>query len=67
MGGLSEFKTSSVRHLRVALDHCLSEIQLIVQTMHKFSPDRSLEEGKAEEESIEIGLMGSWGGGVQHS
>lgn len=45
------------------MDHCLSDIQLVVQTMHKFAPVKPAPEHEVEEaESLEVGLRGSWGG-----
>lgn len=49
------------------MDHCLSDIQLVVQTMHKFAPAQPGERGEGEEEeaaSLEVGLRGTWGGEV---
>ncbi|GAA5845547.1 hypothetical protein JCM3766R1_000778 [Sporobolomyces carnicolor] len=55
----------TVAQARVALDHALSDIQLVVQTMHNFGPrelvgDNEAKGGK-EAPSLEVGLEGSWG------
>ncbi|ORY80300.1 transcription factor Pcc1-domain-containing protein [Leucosporidium creatinivorum] len=58
-----DFRARTVAQARVALDHCLSDIQLVVQTMHKFAPKAERdEEGEKEPEapSLEVGLKGSW-------
>ena len=50
---------------RVALDHTLSDIQLVVQTMHQFGPEDQYgdpNQKKEEAASIEVGLKGSWEG-----
>lgn len=50
----------------MALDHLLSDIQLVVQTMSRFGPSSqnagSDTGSKLEEPSLEVGLMGSWQG-----
>ncbi|GAA5862527.1 hypothetical protein JCM1840_004213 [Sporobolomyces johnsonii] len=61
------FRARTVAQTRVALDHALSDIQLVVQTMHKFGPKEMLGDkeggGQVEEApSLEVGLMGSWEG-----
>ncbi|GAA5917123.1 hypothetical protein JCM5296_001203 [Sporobolomyces johnsonii] len=61
------FRARTVAQARVALDHALSDIQLVVQTMHKFGPKEMLGDkeggGQVEEApSLEVGLMGSWEG-----
>ena len=56
---------ANVTQARVALDHLLSDLQLVVQTMSRFGA-----EGKGgdatgrtpSEPSLEVGLMGSWQG-----
>ncbi|GAA5938658.1 hypothetical protein JCM10213_006993 [Rhodosporidiobolus nylandii] len=64
---VAEFQARTVSQARVALDHFFSDVQLVVQTMHKFGPKDIAgadEKGSAEPEapSLEVGLMGSWGG-----
>ncbi|CEQ42945.1 SPOSA6832_04826, partial [Sporobolomyces salmonicolor] len=61
------FRARTVAQARVALDHALSDIQLVVQTMHTFGPKEMLGDqqgrGRVEEApSLEVGLMGSWEG-----
>lgn len=61
----SDFRARTIAQARVALDHALSDIQLVVQTMHKFAPkeQKDGEEGGLkllEAPSLEVGLMGSW-------
>ncbi|SGY95829.1 BQ5605_C036g11519 [Microbotryum silenes-dioicae] len=56
-----EFIAHSVRQARVALDHCLSDIQMVVQTMRKFGPEAAVD-GIEADASIEVGLRGSWEG-----
>jgi len=54
-----------VSQARVALDHTLSDIQLVVQTMHQFGPEDQYgdpNQKKEEAASIEVGLKGSWEG-----
>jgi hypothetical protein len=58
----SEFKAATVSQARVAMDHCLSDLQLIVQTMHKFGPQNVEGAKDGGEKSMEVGLMGSWEG-----
>ncbi|POY71199.1 hypothetical protein BMF94_5510, partial [Rhodotorula taiwanensis] len=57
---------ASVTQARVALDHLLSDIQLVVQTMSRFGPSSqnagSDTGSKLKEPSLEVGLMGSWQG-----
>lgn len=63
-GGNSTFLARTVAQARVALDHALSDIQLVVQTMHTFGPkDSSSSKTSSVEEapSLEVGLEGSWG------
>ncbi|GAA5828120.1 hypothetical protein JCM11251_002598 [Rhodosporidiobolus azoricus] len=60
-----KLRARTVSQARVALDHLLSDIQLVVQTMHKFGPSDIIGEkdtGKSgpEAPSLEVGLMGSW-------
>ncbi|GAA5908108.1 chromatin DNA-binding EKC/KEOPS complex subunit PCC1 [Sporobolomyces salmoneus] len=59
------FLARTVAQARVALDHALSDIQLVVQTMHNFGPEELVGEkiSKDGEEapSLEVGLEGSWG------
>lgn len=61
----STFLARTVAQARVALDHALSDIQLVVQTMHNFGPKEMLgkKQGEQAEEapSLEVGLQGSWG------
>ncbi|GAA5922843.1 CTAG/PCC1 family protein [Sporobolomyces koalae] len=59
------FLARTVAQARVALDHALSDIQLVVQTMHTFGPREMLgnvqQPPQAEEApSLEVGLQGSW-------
>ncbi|GAA6059370.1 hypothetical protein JCM10212_003268 [Sporobolomyces blumeae] len=60
------FLARTVAQARVALDHALSDIQLVVQTMHNFGPSQMLGDEPAggvtaaEAPSLEVGLMGSW-------
>ena len=54
------YEALTVSHARVAMDHCLSDIQLVVQTMHTFAPGRK--SAVEEAESLEVGLRGTWGG-----
>ena len=61
----STFQARTVTQARVALDHTLSDIQLVVQTMHQFGPkDQYGDENEKKEEAatIEVGLKGSWEG-----
>ncbi|KAK4703053.1 EKC/KEOPS complex subunit LAGE3/PCC1, partial [Phenoliferia sp. Uapishka_3] len=57
------YEALTISMARVAMDHALSDIQLIVQTMHKFAPVQPGGKAEIEEaDSLEVGLMGSWGG-----
>lgn len=57
-------QAASVTQARVALDHLLSDIQLVVQTMSRFGPSSAGgPEGRPPNEpTLEVGLMGSWQG-----
>ncbi|GAA5998600.1 hypothetical protein JCM5350_005061 [Sporobolomyces pararoseus] len=60
------FLARTVAQARVALDHALSDIQLVVQTMHNFGPEDVIGQAGKEKEgeeapSLEVGLEGSWG------
>ncbi|GAA6013360.1 hypothetical protein JCM11491_006366 [Sporobolomyces phaffii] len=59
------FLARTVAQARVALDHALSDIQLVVQTMHNFGPKEMLGETRTaqgeEAPTLEVGLEGSWG------
>lgn len=62
----STFLARTVAQARVALDHALSDIQLVVQTMHNFGPEDVIGQAGKEKEgeeapSLEVGLEGSWG------
>ncbi|GAA6002805.1 hypothetical protein JCM10207_007691 [Rhodosporidiobolus poonsookiae] len=61
-----ELRANTVSQARVALDHCLSDLQLVVQTMHTFGPPELVGEkgvlAVEEAPSLEVGLMGSWEG-----
>lgn len=66
----SEFSAITISQARVALDHCLSDLQLVVQTMAKFSPSTTTTTATTklvknivveEAKSLEVGLKGSWG------
>ncbi|GAA5858852.1 hypothetical protein JCM8547_005013 [Rhodosporidiobolus lusitaniae] len=61
---VATFRARTVSQARVALDHFLSDVQLVVQTMHKFGPKdvvgEKVVEGGPEAPSLEVGLMGSW-------
>ncbi|SCV68068.1 BQ2448_189 [Microbotryum intermedium] len=54
------FTAQSVRQARVALDHCLSDIKVVVQTMREFGPESAVD--RKADASIEVGLNGSWEG-----
>lgn len=61
----SSVQALTVSQARVALDHLLSDIQLVVQTMHQFGPKEQYGDevvNKGEAASIEVGLKGSWEG-----
>lgn len=56
---------ANVTQARVALDHLLSDIQLVVQTMSRFGPEGKdgQQTGRTPvEPSLEVGLRGSWQG-----
>ncbi|GAA5909242.1 hypothetical protein JCM6882_003776 [Rhodosporidiobolus microsporus] len=60
-----DLRARTVSQARVALDHLLSDIQLVVQTMYKFGPadvvgEKGAGEVLPEAPSLEVGLMGSW-------
>ncbi|KAK4052220.1 hypothetical protein OIO90_004442 [Microbotryomycetes sp. JL221] len=60
-------KARTVAQARVALDHCLSDIELVVETMSKFSPIElggqppQTQQDKTDK-TLEIGLKGQWDG-----
>lgn len=54
-------KSRTVAQARVGLDHTLSDIQLVVETIRKLGPGENL--GEAQSDTMEIGLNGSWEGG----
>ncbi|KAK4050367.1 hypothetical protein OIV83_003436 [Microbotryomycetes sp. JL201] len=58
------FKARTVAQARVALDHCLSDVELIVQTMSKFGPEQAGGGNKTDKEadSLEVGMKGQWQG-----
>ncbi|GAA6040351.1 hypothetical protein JCM8097_007570 [Rhodosporidiobolus ruineniae] len=62
---VADFRARTITQARVALDHFLSDVQLVVQTMHTFGPPSVVGEKEAavggpEAPSLEVGLMGSW-------
>ncbi|GAA6057919.1 hypothetical protein JCM3770_002207 [Rhodotorula araucariae] len=61
---LCEFRAATVAQARVALDHFLSDVELVVQTMHSFGPPEVVGErsakGGPDAPSLEVGLMGTW-------
>ncbi|KAM0753390.1 hypothetical protein T439DRAFT_197228 [Meredithblackwellia eburnea MCA 4105] len=58
-----EHQATTVSQIRVVMDHCLADIQLIIQTMNKFAPlPQSSRPAVEEAPSLEVGLKGSWGG-----
>lgn len=62
----STLRAATVAQARVALDHLFSDIQLVVQTMHKFGPPevvgQKVEKAAPDATSLEVGMMGSWEG-----
>ena len=63
----SSFRAASVAQARVALDHFLSDVELVVQTLDRFAPADSAaapgsKEPRADAPSLEVGLEGSWEG-----
>ncbi|GAA5997168.1 chromatin DNA-binding EKC/KEOPS complex subunit PCC1 [Rhodotorula paludigena] len=63
---VANFRAATVAQARVALDHFLSDVELVVQTMHTFGPEDIVGAGRTKTEptapSLEVGLMGSWEG-----
>ncbi|GAA5898253.1 hypothetical protein JCM8208_000197 [Rhodotorula glutinis] len=64
---VASFRAATVAQARVALDHFLSDVELVVQTMDRFAPDDSAanegsKEPRADAPSLEVGLEGSWEG-----
>ncbi|GAA5981408.1 hypothetical protein JCM10908_004100 [Rhodotorula pacifica] len=53
---------ANVTQARVALDHLLSDIQLVTQTMARFGTSEAATGRTPSEPSLEVGLMGSWQG-----
>ena len=62
----SDVRAKTVSLARVALDHILSDAQLVVQTMHTFAPSKAAGASSAgkdralAEPTIEVGLRGEW-------
>lgn len=60
----SQVKAKTVALARVALDHILSDAQLIVETMHSFAPSNEAggtkESMLSKESTLEVGLRGAW-------
>ncbi|KAM0793794.1 hypothetical protein ACM66B_001210 [Microbotryomycetes sp. NB124-2] len=58
-------KARTVAQARVALDHTLSDVELIVETMSKFGPTSQgglAGNELATDQSLEVGLKGQWQG-----
>lgn len=54
-------RAKTVALARVALDHILSDAQLVVKTMHTFSPTKRGDASTGgDEPTIEVGLRGEW-------
>lgn len=69
----SSFRAATVAQARVALDHFLSDVELVVQTLHRFAPHHDDDPAPApapaaagtertDAPSLEVGLEGSWEG-----
>ena len=54
-------KSRTVAQARVGLDHTLSDIQLVVETIRKLGPGEQI--GTGDSDTMEVGLNGSWEGG----
>ncbi|GAA5925031.1 hypothetical protein JCM3775_006346 [Rhodotorula graminis] len=62
---VASFRAATVAQARVALDHFLSDVELVVQTMDRFAPSPSHAHAApptADAPSLEVGLEGSWEG-----
>ncbi|TNY23228.1 transcription factor Pcc1-domain-containing protein [Rhodotorula diobovata] len=70
---VASFRAATVAQARVALDHFLSDVELVVQTLHRFAPHHDDDPAPApapaaagnertDAPSLEVGLEGSWEG-----